>query len=776
MKPKQKSSIKQKIKNFFTIPDEVFEEEPSPQFERQKLFILNKTRIFFGILTFLILVNILIFFNLNQFYIRAVLAFIFLITVPGLLIMLMLKIRSIGFWEYLVYTVGLSVSFIMFAGLAVNWILPWLNITDKPLSLYPILACFDLFLLIFLLIAYIRNKDMKPFDIKTPKLDAINNIFFIIPMFFPVLSILGAFLLNNHGTNILTMIMLGGIAVYVLLLTIFRKRLDKNIYPWALYLIGLSLLLMFSMRSWFISGYDISNEYHVFNLASTNQIWLLEIFHNAYNACISINILPSIILQFVNIIDIYIFKFLYPIIFSLILIPIFLISNRYLNSRLLSFLSSFIFLSFIWFIDPMATLTRQQIAFLFFSLISLLILKESPMGNYERLFFIIFSFSLVLSHYSTAYFFLFFLLFYTIFLLFKNFHKLKKSHINFVLILICISFCFLWYSQLTQTSDNIFNVGKNVVVNMGTIFSDDLRHGFLEEANPFSNKKSNSLEEIKSFVNEESSKMNNDLSPQENTSKYSFNLNPPKSYLDSFGLKNGYIFQKTFLILQIIFEFGMVIGITIFLFNKRNSFSITKIFIIFSFIMLSLIIVLPFFSLAYNLDRLFMQTNMVLCIMILIGLKTFCERSVGKFSTFTLVLIILCFFLFNYGFIWQLSGGKPVYWLNSEGNSYDIIYTHYSEVSSIRWIKDKSFGGKIYANGPTEKRLWAYAGIFNIHTLIVPSTIVPDKYILSSYSNKIYERGFLTYRGIVLGYNFPTKFINENENKIYNNGGSEIFK
>ncbi|MBS3072930.1 hypothetical protein J4477_03795 [Candidatus Pacearchaeota archaeon] len=123
----------------------------------------------------------------------------------------MLKIREVGFWEYLVYTVGLSISFIMFAGLAVNWILPWLNITDKPLSLYPILTCFNLFLLVFWLVAFIRNQDLKPLEVKYSKLDLLNRIFFIVPMSFPVLSILGAFLLNNHGTNILTMIMLGGI-------------------------------------------------------------------------------------------------------------------------------------------------------------------------------------------------------------------------------------------------------------------------------------------------------------------------------------------------------------------------------------------------------------------------------------------------------------------------------------------------------------------------------------------------------------------------------------
>src|SRR3989339_302695 len=223
-KSKSKNNFMSKIKKFFTIPEEVFEEEPSPQFERHKLFTLTRTNIFIGLFLFLLIINTLIIFDVNFIYLRQILGFLFLITVPGIVLMLCFKIRNIDFWEYLVYTVGLSISFIMFAGLIVNWTLPWLNITDKPLSLFPILICFNIFLIILGIIAYKINKDFKPRDFTLPKFDTLNNIFFTIPMFFPVLSILGAFLLNNHGPNILTMIMLGGIAVYVLLLTIFRKN------------------------------------------------------------------------------------------------------------------------------------------------------------------------------------------------------------------------------------------------------------------------------------------------------------------------------------------------------------------------------------------------------------------------------------------------------------------------------------------------------------------------------------------------------------------------
>src|SRR4030043_263318 len=138
--------------------------------------ILTRNKLILGISYFLLIVNLLALLDLEFFYIRAILVFVFLITVPGLLIMLCFKIRNIRFWEYLVYTVGLSVAF-----------------------------------------------------------------FIIIPFTFPFLAVIGAFILNNHGPNYVSMALLGAIAVYVLLVVIFRDKLNKNVYPWALYMIGLSL-------------------------------------------------------------------------------------------------------------------------------------------------------------------------------------------------------------------------------------------------------------------------------------------------------------------------------------------------------------------------------------------------------------------------------------------------------------------------------------------------------------------------------------------------------
>src|SRR3989344_2496274 len=137
---------------------------------------ININKILISFIALFLIVNLLVMFDVNIFYIRAILSFLFIITVPGALILLILKVRDQDFWKFLVYAVGLSIGFVMFAGLAVNWILPFLHITDKPLSPWPILICFDLFLLAMGFFAYKRNKDLG-IEFKILKLDRSNTIF-----------------------------------------------------------------------------------------------------------------------------------------------------------------------------------------------------------------------------------------------------------------------------------------------------------------------------------------------------------------------------------------------------------------------------------------------------------------------------------------------------------------------------------------------------------------------------------------------------------------------
>ena len=111
-----------------------FKKEPYDNVKANEIIkSYSKNIIFFGILITRIITGLFIFSEIQFPYSRAIISCVFLILIPGLLIMLMLKIRKIGIWEYLIYTIGLSIAFLIFGGLFVNLVLPSVGI-DEPLS------------------------------------------------------------------------------------------------------------------------------------------------------------------------------------------------------------------------------------------------------------------------------------------------------------------------------------------------------------------------------------------------------------------------------------------------------------------------------------------------------------------------------------------------------------------------------------------------------------------------------------------------------------------
>ena len=94
----------------------------------------------------------------------------------------------------------------------------------------------------------------------------------------------GAFRLNNGGSGLITLAMLGEIAIYIFILYVYSDKLGENTIPTALYFIGLALLLMTSLRGWYITGHDIQVEYKVFEITKNANFWNMDFYRDAYYA------------------------------------------------------------------------------------------------------------------------------------------------------------------------------------------------------------------------------------------------------------------------------------------------------------------------------------------------------------------------------------------------------------------------------------------------------------------------------------------------------------
>ncbi len=759
---------------------------------------LTSYKFFFGIIGFLFIANLLVNFDIQFLQLRAIFSFIFLITIPGLLIILVFKIEKIGFWEYLVYTIGLSITFLMLCGLITNWLLPQFGIS-QPLSLQPISLTINCMTLVFWQIAYLRNQDQK-WIIRIPSFSLFNWIYFVIPVIFPVLSILGAVSLNNGNQNDFTMIMLGGIGLHVFILFVMRKKLNSSLYPLAIFFIALSLLFMTSMRGWYTTGHDNQQEYYVFQLTKVNYYWNIALFRDAYYACLSLNILPTIFSSFLNISDVYIFKILFQAITSFTAIAIFLFFSKY-SSKITAFLSTFYFLSFPTFLNDLPMLNRQEIALLFFALMLLVLSCQAINSRLKEFLFLIFGGSMIISHYSTSYVAIaLFCLTYILSFFYrqKSFSKrirlgILTHFLTWRMVLGLILLTFFWNIQLTKTSAGLLRLITETAQNIGHSFSQDLKSTNVLYSF-FNWKKQDKTvlfnEYIQKTIQEKIAGEDPDLYYEKKDYElYQPILSqdevlPPTSIgilLKNFSLDpyyfNYYLRQGIAKIIQLFIFVGFMAMVV------KKSIAIKKldseyiIFVFSSIALLMTLIILPMFSIEYGVLRFFQQTLTILALPTMVGCVTICSFLGKKTGSLVSASVFVIFFWSLSGFIPQLTGNYyPLLNLNNQGIYYDAYYLHKTEVESLNWLfRNYNQQSPIHADMETGSKMLSIANLPSSGKML-PAILPKDAYVYLDYSNVKTGKYIIDYKGDIFSYTYPTEFLKQHKNLIYNNSGSQIYK
>lgn len=841
-------------------------------------------KLFAFIFIFVGLTDLAIYYNVQQFFLRQILGFSALIIIPGLLLNLILRIKKVSFFEYLLYTVGGSVALLMLTGLAINYALPLMHI-NFPLSFTYIFSSFNVLTGLLFIIATLRNiklshvvnlpafkkitlfhfsksfslstfkkrefssmlrlptfkktqifnyskllslplpqlRDKKlslslslpkfdklqPFNytiplslplpkninlsfaVSLPKINIVQALHYLIPFFLPILGILGAISLNNGGSNIFTMIMLGTATLYIGYITFFKKYVTESLYPFALFMVSLGVLLMLSFRSWHISGFDISIEYEVFQITQNHMHWALEYFKNEYNTCLSITILPTYLSSLLNINDTYIYKLFFQIIFAFTPVGIFYLVKKLNQTNIIAFLAGLFYMCTPWFIDPMTTLNRQEIAFFFFCLVLLLLFQNnlSRFAKYSLLGLM--TLGLVTSHYSSTY--ITVLMFTLIYLLglfinifrwirFRSFKKGISINISPIYLVFLIAATFTWFSVINQSTKNLTEVTTHTFENIPNIFNSDLRTSIIKQL--FSTKKEQTSKEIYDEYYRIKSGEYNDKTKYatyhpDHYSGYQLKPKIPEQ-IPVTNQTMASVVNNVYKYLLMFIQVFLVVGTLYLIFTKKGR-EIGANFLLFmlaSELLLGLIIVLPYISLGYNFDRLYMQVMFILTLVEILGGIIFLNLLIRnkEISIKILSIFYIGIFLYTYGFIWQLTGGKTVTWLNNFGHYYNQTYTQTSDYLSAKWMREISGNPRIYTTSQGRNILAAYAYKNHIKTAVFPSTIEKYAYVYVTNTNILTKSASFYFRGEHFEYEYPFDFIKKNKNLIYNNGGSEVYK
>jgi len=148
---------------------------------------INIRQISWGSVIWMFITTLVVFIPNVSPWIATPFVLVGLIAVLGYLLAINLKITIGEFSEYVIYSIGLGLGFLLIGGLIVNWVLPYIGVAH-PLGKVPLMIFFDIATLVLALRAYLFNKNyIFSYTFKLPNK---TNIFFgAVPWLFVVASV-----------------------------------------------------------------------------------------------------------------------------------------------------------------------------------------------------------------------------------------------------------------------------------------------------------------------------------------------------------------------------------------------------------------------------------------------------------------------------------------------------------------------------------------------------------------------------------------------------------
>ena len=738
---------------------------------------------------FLLFVPLLILMNLtvllNIPVLRQVSGFVFLTFVPGFLLLFILKLNRLGLVEKIVLSVGLSVAFSMLFGVAVNGLLLVFGFT-KPLSTGPLLISFSIATIVLAIIAYIINKDIV-FSFSALKLTTGEKAFLIVPALFPLISIVGMRVLNLTDNNVLPMVLLLTIPAYVIFISFYRSKVPQRLYPSLIYLISISLLLMVSLRSNHVIGSDIHDMYYLFQLTLQEGHWSIFI-KGLIDACLSISLLPTIYQSFLDTNPEYLFKVLYALLFSISPLVVYIIAKKYIGS-FYAFIGSFFFMAqfvFLW----TASSSNTNLAILFFGLIIMVLFHDGVSEFAKRPLFIIFTACCVVSHYSTSYICFFVLLLTWIGMEIiprillrerkattpsespiagSNPHdslpdavppgsnvgdsksiaiEVPQSQFKRVLTINTLGLFFVilffWYSQITVVP---FSVGvgfiSNTFLNLNQWYVVEAKGPTVSAAlgvgvSEVGMQARVQARVIVSWITVAFT----GIGVLSTMARYRRMVAIPRT-----GRTKPDFLQSKFEVMYLVMAMACSA-------------------------ILVLAVVLPYILAGYSMERTYFQMMAVLSPFFVIGGITV-ARWLRARPHWIILVVLIPFFMYVTGVMYQIQGYPASIALNSSGTEYEQFYVHDQDSYAAKWIKEYAEGGvRVYPSGLRGTQLLISQGRFRPYAEVKRSFIFQyeetgdvDGYIFLRSTD-------ITTGGVLAKY--PDLFARKS--KIYTAGISEIFR
>jgi uncharacterized membrane protein len=711
--------------------------------------------------------------------------------------------------ERIGYSLGAVLLLLLTAGLVVNFALPVVG-SQRPLDRIPIVILGDIITLSLYLLRRRRPAQIRwRANLKT--LNWREHRLLVGATASVALAVLGANRLNNGAGDRVSLLALACMVVTISLLLRWHRPVRDGIASATIYLVSLALLLMTSLRGWYVTGHDIQLEYRVFQLTAANGHWSGSALKGAYNACLSITILPTEFARVLNVDDPYIYKVFFQIIFAFCPVLVYALSRRYW-SRPVAMLAAIYFAGFPTFFTDMPFLNRQEIAFLFVCIGMLAITNFWWAQNQRRLVLIAAGLGVELSHYSTMYLFVgTLLLAWLIDRLIEAAPRMRRKglrpttghgrsgqwgltgrNIGLGSIAALASFTFLWGGLATQTAGSALGT-------VGSAVAGVFEHsGAATPYSLFSRSTINAPVLLQNYraatlrINASSRAYVPIASPSQVptplVTEPSLPLTTTGRVLSDAGVPapalNGTIRQSAAKDEQLFVVVGLTVLLTVRRFTRQLSRELAAL-ACGSVVIVGLFAIFPDLSVDYGTLRAFQEALILLAPVLVAGSLAVFSFFGQAWSLRAAMMICVAVFSSTTGLIPQILGGYQAQLsLNNSGQYYDVYYQHPQEAAAVSWLASQHGVGHAGLDAPlgaTTANRFSFTSPSDVSSRqeladFYPTLIGRESWVVLGYTTVRTGRAVLYIDGQLIYYRYPTGFLRNNKNLVYSNGASEIYK
>jgi uncharacterized membrane protein len=666
---------------------------------------------------------------------------------PGFIAVKLLNLEDLGLVEKGLFSVGLSVAFLMVGGLILNELGLLLGIS-QPLSLVPLIVSLTACILVGGLFAFKNEPLSSCKSVQTKYILPYLAISLIL-----VVGITGALLVNLSGDNQVAMMM------YVAICALFAGGLMVSkcarVYPFAILMIALALLYspLFVSRYMITFGSDVPNEFFVFRNTFTSGFWnvtspsIWNLLYTNLNSMLSLTILPTIYTILLKLNPTSTFALVFPALFALVPVGLYQTWRKYIGERM-SFVSAFLFMAYGVFFSEMLALNRQMIAELFFVLLLLAALHAKIKRDSKMALSVIFSLALVTSHYSLAVIVAFFLVFVTVVLFILN-RQSRKLTLTMVLLFLAIMFAWYIYTSNSSVLNSLVNAENSVSSQLGNFFNPSSRGQTVLEG---------------------------------------LGLGQSPSIWNTIGRDFSYL-TEIFIIIGLLVTILSETRARSILGKTENRFEFDYYLLtLASGVLLIALIAVPGLANLLNMDRFYQILLMFLAPLFALGVFTVVrplrDHRKEVVAAILFLIILVPYFLFNCGFIYEVtktqSYGPSSLLVGKNTMSPQLLYASFGYIDTYSaygstWLSSNAVNNKsqVYADFVSIPILTVYGHVYpgTVNELSNSTIVEPNGVVYMSTLNVVYNS--------IIGANYLWNSSNasflKNSDLAYNNGGSQVY-